>query len=372
MGKTEDCNATEEAINKLKESLSEVEAREANAKSTAEMLKRKLEAKKKLEKDLSKEKKVLIGANKNKDKMSKQLEKSSLDRNSIEISKDEHKKNLEEFLKLKESLTLELSNVEDQLSKSNKVALSQGDAKKNSKLVESVLKKFEKEKVTVQNELKYKVQEYKGILVCRDNDHNDSFKRLTKDVEEAKAREEALSRQLQKAQEELKRIEEADVINDKMKALEERRTSLQKLRSHLKDKEQEGAELLAKVDSLKKTDSPAPSSKFFKTPRNLSIYRSPTMPSPRKKLAKDLKTSPVGDKGDGQASDIVPVTPRRSSFKMAPASSGRTVSASPIRSFLVPPRKSPVRSSRMSQVSSVSRTMKSPNLDLMSMSDSSQ
>merc|ERR1712110_1177622 len=324
MGKTEDCNATEEAINKLKESLSEVEAREANAKSTAEMLKRKLEAKKKLEKDLSKEKKVLIGANKNKDKMSKQLEKSSLDRNSIEISKDEHKKNLEEFLKLKESLTLELSNVEDQLSKSNKVALSQGDAKKNSKLVESVLKKFEKEKVTVQNELKYKVQEYKGILVCRDNDHNDSFKRLTKDVEEAK------------------------------------------------DKEQEGAELLAKVDSLKKTDSPAPSSKFFKTPRNLSIYRSPTMPSPRKKLAKDSKTAPVGDKGDGQASDIVPVTPRRSSFKMAPASSGRTVSASPIRSFLVPPRKSPVRSSRMSQVSSVSRTMKSPNLDLMSMSDSSQ
>lgn len=202
-----------------------------------------------------------------------------------------------------------------------------------------------------------------------DNDHNDSFKRLTKDVEEAKAREEALSHQLQEAQEEFRRLEEAD---DKMKALEERRSSLQKLQSHLKDKEQEGVKLLAKIDSLKQTDSPAPSSKFFKTPRNLSIYRSPIMPSPRKKLAKDSKTSSVGDKGDGEASDIVPVTPRRSSFKMAAASSGRTVSASPIRSFLVPPRKSPVRSSRMSQDSSVSRTMKSPNLDLMSMSDSSQ
>ena len=43
-----------------------------------------------------------------------------------------------------------------------------------------------------------------------------------------------------------------------------------------------------------------------------------------------------------------------------------------IRSFLGPPRKSPVKSYGLAQVSSISRARQSPNLDLMSMSDSSQ
>merc|ERR1740129_686891 len=240
----------------MKESLAELESRESKAKAAAEMLKKKLEVKKKLEKDLSKEKKTLIGANKNKEKMAKQLDKSTNDKRLIESSKDEQKKNLEEILNSKETLTLQLSNVEELLEKSIKASQSQGDGKKNLKLVESVLKKFEKEKANVQNELKCKVQEYNGILACRDNDHNDSFKRLTNDVDEAKAREETLSHQLQDTLEELKRIEEAEVVDDKLKALEVKRLSLKELQSHLKEREQEGSKLLAKIDSLKQTDTP--------------------------------------------------------------------------------------------------------------------
>ena len=67
---------------------------------------------------------------------------------------------------------------------------------------------------------------------------------------------------------------------------------------------EEGKKLEAQMESLKETDSPHPilSSKFIKTPRTMSNYKSPVIPSPRKKL----KTS-----GVSASVPVTPSTPRR-------------------------------------------------------------
>ena len=213
---------------------------------------------------------------------------------------------------MKNSLNLKLSTVEDELA--NNEDKSQKDGQ-NLKLTESVLKKFEKEKAKVETELKANVQEYNGILICRNSENNDSFKNLTIDVQKVKTQEELMYCQLQKALTDLLRMEKSVNLVEETSALEGKKSSLQELEKHLKEREQEGAKLHTKLDSLKQTDSPAPNSKFFKTPRSIFNYRSSTMPSPRKKMAKDKdsKRSPATSaKGDSEVFDAtVPLTPKR-------------------------------------------------------------
>ena len=216
-------------------------------------------------------------------------------------------------MKLKNSLNLQLSTVENELAINEDTSQTDG---KNLKLTESVLKKFEKEKAKVENELKAKVKEYDGILILRDNENNDSFKSLTIDVQKVKTREEVMNCQLQTALTDLQRMENSVDLNEEINAtatLEGKKSSLQDLEKHLKEREQEGAKLHTKLDFLKQTDSPAPSSRSFKTPRSFFNYRSQAMPSPRKKIAKDSQRIPaVSSKGDGQVLDAtVPSTPKR-------------------------------------------------------------
>ena len=118
--------------------------------------------------------------------------------------------------------------------------------------------------------------------------------------------------QLQKALTDLRMEKSVDLVEENS-ALEGKKSSLQELEKHLKEREKEGAKLHTKLDSLKQTDSPAPNSKFFKTPRSIFNYRSSTMPSPRKKMAKDSKRSPATSaKGDSEVFDAtVPLTPKR-------------------------------------------------------------
>ena len=297
----------EESIIQVKNSLFYLES---NAKIAEESLKKQLQVKKKFEKDLSKEKQLMIGAKRNMEKMSKQFEKSSEDKGEVDRLKGEKVKTLEEVLKLKNSLNLKLSTVEDELA--NNEDKSQKDGQ-NLKLTESVLKKFEKEKAKVETELKASVQEYNGILICRNSENNDSFKNLTIDVQKVKTQEELMYCQLQKALTDLLRMEKSVNLVEETSALEGKKSFLQELEKHLKEREQEGAKLNTKLDSLKQTDSPAPNSKFFKTPRSIFNYRSSTMPSPRKKMAKDSKRSPATSaKGDSEVFDAtVPLTPKR-------------------------------------------------------------
>ena len=96
----------------------------------------------------------------------------------------------------------------------------------------------------------------------------------------------------------LEKIDEDEDINDEafkvLNQVEEAKNNLAALERHLKDRK-EGTKLESQLDNLKQYDSPNPAGKFFKTPRSqaLPFYKSPIVPSPRKKMAiGDVKTPP--------------------------------------------------------------------------------
>ena len=103
----------------------------------------------------------------------------------------------------------------------------------------------------------------------------------------------------------IEEIEEESSLSTKyLKDSEDLTASIAKLEAHYNERVEEGKKLEAQMESLKETDSshPTPSSKFFKTPRTMSSYKSPVIPSPRKKL----KTS-----GVSASVPVTPSTPRR-------------------------------------------------------------
>ena len=207
----------------------------------------------------------------------------------------------------KESFINELGELRskcDSLSKST--SNSQGGL--NLKLAQNVLRKHEEQMTKMIADQKMKIQECQGILICKDRENEECFKKLQEEIHTFRKELEFKRLQLDKKFLELKQIEEMEEENDLsskyLKDTDDLTDSIAKLEAHYNERVEEGKKLEALMESLKETDSPHPilSSKFIKTPRTMSNYKSPVIPSPRKKL----KTS-----GVSASVPVTPSTPRR-------------------------------------------------------------
>ena len=155
---------------------------------------------------------------------------------------------------------------------------------------------------------KIQIQECQGFLICKDRENEECFKKLQGEVHNFRKELDFKRLQIDKKFLELKKIEEMEeessLSSKYLKDSEDLTASIAKLEAHYNERVEEGKKLEAQMESLKETDSPhpTPSSKFFKTPRTMSSYKSPVIPSPRKKL----KTS-----GVSASVPVTPSTPRR-------------------------------------------------------------
>ena len=299
---------TTEAENEfMKAEVLKLEVSEEDLKKDKTSLKDNLDKIKKIEKEITLSKRALTAATKSHDKMSKQLEKSTKERDVIAIEKAGKEAKVQEMKATKESLINELGELRskcDSLSKST--SNSQGGL--NLKLAQNVLRKHEEQMTKMIADQKMKIQECQGILICKDRENEECFKKLQGEIHTFRKELEFKRLQLDKKFLELKQIEEMEEENDLsskyLKDTDDLTNSIAKLEAHYNERVEEGKKLQAQMEFLKEADSPhpTPSSKFFKTPRTMSNYKSPVIPSPRKKL----KTS-----GVSASVPVTPSTPRR-------------------------------------------------------------
>ena len=300
-------DSTEAENEVMKAEVLKLEVSEEDLKKDKILLKENLDKLKKIEKEITVSKRALTAATKSHDKMSKQFEKSTKEKDSIANEKAEKEAKLQEMKVTKESLTKELRELQskcDSLSKST--SNSQGGM--NLKLAQNVLRKHEEQKTKMITDQKMKIQECQGFLICKDRENEECFKKLQGEVHNFRKELDFKRLQIDKKFLELKKIEEMEeessLSSKYLKDSEDLTASIAKLEAHYNERVEEGKKLEAQMESLKETDSPhpTPSSKFFKTPRTMSSYKSPVIPSPRKKL----KTS-----GVSASVPVTPSTPRR-------------------------------------------------------------
>ena len=299
---------TTEAENELmKAEVLKLEAMEEDLKKDKILLKENLDKIKKIEKEITVSKRALTAATKSHDKMSKQFEKSTKERDIIASEKAEKEAQLQEIKATKESLINELRELQSKCESLSK-SMSNSQGGMNLKLAQNVLRKHEEQMTKMIADQKMKIQECQGFLICKERDNEECFKKLQGEVHNIRKELKFKRLQLDKKFLELKQIEEmkedSSLSSKYLKDTEDLTASIAKLEAHYNERVEEEKKLEAQMESLKETDSPhpTPSSKFFKTPRTMSSYKSPVIPSPRKKL----KTS-----GVSASVPATPSTPRR-------------------------------------------------------------
>merc|ERR1712025_782321 len=322
---------------------------------------------KRLEKNLSVSKRSLTSATKSHEKLMKQFDKNSNSLLSLKSESSEFEEILKKNQSMEKDLNKEIISLEKELS--NYINSSNEVSPNVQRVSQSVIDQQEDFKSKLTSEHRIMVREYAGTLICKERENEKSLKDLKDDIERLSKSLESNSTKLKVLMADLEKIDEDEDMNDGafkiFNQVEEAKNSLTSLERHLKERREEGTKLESQLENLKQYDSPNPAGRFFKTPRTQALpsYKSPIIPSPRKKMATgDVKTPPS--------------TPRRSSLVSVASTSGRSAPVTPMRSFLEPPRVSPRKTNRFRLSSSSIRSSgdkASKNaLDIMSMSESSQ
>ena len=193
------------------------------------------------------------------------------------------------------TLETELSNV----SSKGDGSLSQS----NLRVSQSVIDQLEDHKAKLASDHKLMVREYEGTLICKEREKEKSLKDLKDDIDKLNKNLESNSSKIEFLMMELNKVDEDEDQNEASKVLkqvEEVKTSLVALETHLKERREEGSKLELQLENLKEYETPNPEGRFFKTPKTQATpcYKSPIMPSPRKKIAlgSSVKTPPATPK----------------------------------------------------------------------------
>ena len=284
-------------VENLKSSMIILEAELAKGNALENQMKLNLEQIKRLEKSVSARKRSLTSATKSHEKLMKQFDKNSNSLQSLKSEASQVEENLRKNQSLKEDLNKEMI-LEKELSNfsSPTTGLSPNDLRAS----QSVIDQLEDFKSKLTSEHKLMVREYEGTLICKERENERLLKDLQDDIERLSKNFESNSTKLEILMVDLEKIDENVDVNDEaskvLNQVEEAKNSLAALERHLKDRKEEGTKLESQLENLKQyDDSPNPSGRFFKTPRSqaLPFYKSPIIPSPRKKMATgDVKTPP--------------------------------------------------------------------------------
>ena len=282
----------------LKSSLTTLETEVDKGRDLENQMKLDLEQIKRLEKNLSVSKRSLTSATKSHEKLMKQFDKNSNSLLSLKSESSEFEEILKKNQSMEKDLNKEIISLEKELS--NYINSSNEVSPNVQRVSQSVIDQQEDFKSKLTSEHRIMVREYEGTLICKERENEKSLKDLKDDIERLSKSLESNSTKLKVLMADLEKIDEDEDMNDGafkiFNQVEEAKNSLTSLERHLKERREEGTKLESQLENLKQYDSPNPAGRFFKTPRTQALpsYKSPIIPSPRKKMATgdSVKTPP--------------------------------------------------------------------------------
>ena len=305
-----------------------------NKMKTSEGIKQALAEKtfdiKKLEKEIKGGKRNSVTVTKRKEKMSKQLEKNTAVSDSLadELVKQEQRiVEAQNSIVVSKGVLIEKSqetqskqDAKDALNKSIATAADQvAEMKttvKSSRTRTEVLSSSRSKLISSNSQA---VQEFQGLLVCKEREFSDILAKLTAEVAELETKEKTRTHELEKQEMEHTKVDdESATYEDKIlsvsKEIEALKDESRKLDQKLQERQGQVVKLKEKVQNVSSGKKP-------RTP--LSQMRSANTTS---SLAKPPAASPKA-------------TPSysRQARSLLPSNTPRPVPQSPVRSFLVPP-----------------------------------